>query len=438
MYKNEKMFTCEISQESFNKEPKKPKRVEWLNVYSKGFLVESINNNYINKNIPIKKHDRKTKKDKNIILRNTNSLIYKREIEPNKSILGNSGSSSRKTNFSCMIDDEEDYNSQKMSLITQLNNILSHTTKKDSDNKKKEEIKKIKKINIKNKNKIKTYKNIKNKQRKLAKCNSSKNMKIAKEEENVILNKLNRNNNNNKHRCGSVRPKVNISLKKNICSPLLNYLEFRYINLNQSFFNSMHNNNINNINNNKDNKNKDNNTIINRNNNIDTLDGISKTLKYENKNIINNINNDFTNINSSAYNNENGNNQKENNKIYNNISKNDNDKNNKTEIKKKKKNLYRYSKSIKEITINNVNIIEIQKYMIDGRKYKHDKNKNKNNRLFNDYKNDLGDYTFDNDEEDEDINLAITERKNVMSFSELCNPSDIYMTNKKAANKLYV
>ena len=335
-----------------------------------------------------------------------------------------------------MIDDEEDYNSQKMSLITQLNNILSHTTKKDSDNKKKEEIKSIKKINIKNKDKTKSYKNIKNKQRNLAKCNSSKNIKIAKKEENVILKKINRNNNNNKHRCRSVRPKVNISLKKNICSPLLSYLEFRYNNLKQSFFNSMNHNNINNINNNKDNKNKENNTIINRNNNIDTLDGMSKTLKYEKKN--NSINNDFTNINSSVYNNKNGNNQKENNKIYNNINKNDNDKNNKTEIKKKKKNLYRYSKSIKEITINNVNIIEIQKYMIDGRKYKHDKNKNKNNRLFNDYKNDLGDYTFDNDEEDEDINLAITERKNVMSFSELCNPNDIYMTNKKVANKYYV
>ena len=416
------MFISKTVQESHIKAQKKPKRVEWLNIYSKGFIVESINNNYINQNISIKKLERRTKNNKNIILRNINPIMSKRAIKLNKSILGYSGLSSRKTNFSYMIDDDEDYNSQKMSIITQLNHLFSNTNKNETEYKKNDNNKNVKNINNsnKNKNKLKNNKTDKNKGSKLIKCNSSKNIKIMNEEKNVIMKKINKNIKNHKNRCRSLRSKVNLSLKHNISSPLINYLEFRFQNINHSYFNSKTNNN-------KDNDNQNNNTIVNRNNDIQQL----KTVKCEKKNYNINNDNDFTIVNNTTYNIIN-----DNNKTYNNINNNGN--NCKSEIKKKKKNFYRYSKSIKEITINNVNIIEIQKYMIDGRKYKHYKNQNKNNNLFNDYKNDIRDYTFDNDDEDEDNKLAITERKNIMSFSELCTPSDLYMTNKKATNKFYV
>ena len=36
----------------------KLKRIEWLNVFAKGFVVESINNNYKNENITIKKNNK--------------------------------------------------------------------------------------------------------------------------------------------------------------------------------------------------------------------------------------------------------------------------------------------------------------------------------------------------------------------------------------------
>lgn len=104
-----------------------------------------------------------------------------------------------------------------------------------------------------------------------------------------------------------------------------------------------------------------------------------------------------------------------------------------TEIKKKKKNVYRYLKSIKEITDNNVNILNTEKYMVDGSKYKHYKYQNK--KYANDYKYDMPDYSFDNNDEDKDSKFSITEKKNIKSFSELYNNSnDVY----KEINKLFI
>ena len=75
--------------------------------------------------------------------------------------------------------------------------------------------------------------------------------------------------------------------------------------------------------------------------------------------------------------------------------------------------------------------------MVDGRKYK--KYKNQMNKDTNNYKGDIGDYTFDNDDVAEEDKLAITERRNFISFSEICSPSDIYMTNnKKGFNNFFV
>ena len=380
MYKNEKMYISETGHENHITEQKKPKRVEWLNVHSKGFIVESINNNYINENVSIKKQNKKTNNNKHIIPRNLKPLMSKREIFLNKNGIGNSDLSSRKTNFSYILDDDEDINNQNKSLITNLNNVFSSIIKNETDNKKKEKNKNVKNNNT---NKKKNNNNNINKvEKKMKKCNSIKNLKNIKTEKNVIKNKTYKNLYKYKNKSVKAKNK-NISLKKNICSPLLNYLEFRYQNLNQSIFNII-NKNI-----------KRNNKIINRNN-VSCKD-FSKTTRDENNNNNDNINN------------------------INNIL-------NKTEIKKKK-NRYRYSKSIKEIKVDNVNLVEIQKFMVDGRKYK--KYKNQMNKDKNDYKGDIGDYTFDNDDEDEEDKLAITERRNIISFSEICSPSDIYMTNNK-------
>lgn len=145
MYKNEKMYMSEIGHENHIIEQKKPKRVEWLNVYSKGFIVESINNNYINENVSFKKQNKEININKNIIPRNLKFIMSKREIILNKNGIGNTDLSSRKTNFSYIIDDEEDINNQNKSLITNLNNVFSSIIKKEPDNKKKEKNKNVKK-----------------------------------------------------------------------------------------------------------------------------------------------------------------------------------------------------------------------------------------------------------------------------------------------------
>ena len=129
MYKNEKMYMSEIGHENHIIEQKKPKRVEWLNVYSKGFIVESINNNYINENLSFKKQNKEININKNIIPRNLKFIMSKREIILNKNGIGNTDLSSRKTNFSYIIDDEEDINNQNKSLITNLNNVFSSIIK---------------------------------------------------------------------------------------------------------------------------------------------------------------------------------------------------------------------------------------------------------------------------------------------------------------------
>ena len=43
---------------------KKFKRIEWLNLYSKGFVVESINNNYNTEDIIIELKNKKTSRKK--------------------------------------------------------------------------------------------------------------------------------------------------------------------------------------------------------------------------------------------------------------------------------------------------------------------------------------------------------------------------------------
>ena len=204
-----------------NVEAKKPKRVEWLNVYAKGFIVESINNNYKNQNISIKIQNKKTTKNKNINPRNLNSIIStysKQGIKSNKTIISNSNLSSKKTNFSHIIDEDDDFYSQNKFLITNLNQIFSENVTIKKNNKKQNKIG-LKK-NISNKNiKSKNHKNIVI-EKKFEKSNSVKNIITARTQRKKNINKKIKK----------------IILKKDISSPLINYLDFRKKNMNKNIF----------------------------------------------------------------------------------------------------------------------------------------------------------------------------------------------------------
>ena len=206
-----------------NVEAKKPKRVEWLNVYAKGFIVESINNNYKNQNISIKIQNKKTTKNKNKNPRNLNSIIStysKQGIKSNKTIISNSNLSSKKTNFSHIIDEDDDFYSQNKFLITNLNHIFSENVTIKKDNKKPNKIGLIK--NISNKNiKSKNNKNIVI-EKKFEKSNSVKNIITARTQRKKNIN---------------INKKIKkIILKKDISSPLINYLDFRKKNMNKNIF----------------------------------------------------------------------------------------------------------------------------------------------------------------------------------------------------------
>ena len=296
-----------------NVEAKKPKRVEWLNVYAKGFIVESINNNYKNQNISIKIQNKKTTKNKNINPRNLNSIIStysKQGIKSNKTIISNSNLSSKKTNFSHIIDEDDDFYSQNKFLIKNLNHIFSENVTIKKDNKKQNKIGLKKNINNKN-IKSKNNKNIVI-EKKFEKSNSVKNIITARTQRKKNINKKIKK----------------IVLKKDISSPLINYLDFRKKNMNKNIFTQI----------NKKKKNK-----INKNNSF--IHFGTNTLVID----------------------------KENNK-------------------NKNKKRFSSPKDEKE----ELDEIEIQKYMVEGRKYK--KYKDKYGFDINCASN-RGDYSFD-DEKD--------------------------------------
>lgn len=347
-----------------NDSKKIPKLIEWLNVHSKGFIAQSLNNNYKNQNIQIKKQNKKIKNNKIIIPIKLTNTISKKGIKYN---IPNSNYSSKKTNFTFIIDEEEDFYNKNKPLISGLNNLCSKYNNK---------IEKLKNEIIKTNKKIK---NIDKEEKKLFKNNSLKYISYIKQDDKKIENKKNK-----KHKHKSVKMNTKISLKKDIKSPLLNYLEKANKNLNQSYFNSINNKN--------------------------------KNIRYVNEN-------------SNSGNPNNNQKQKENNTNRENIDRNSGE----SEMNNRKKNKIRYSKSIKEIKINNINLIEIHKYMIEGRKFK--SRKKKYNYIFNNsYKEEMGDYSFDDEEEDK---LIMSERKNIISFSEICSSTNNYMTNKKGFNKFF-
>lgn len=342
MNKNVGIILSEFSQRDYKKKEKKPKRIEWLNIYSKGFIIESINNNYINKNNTNKKKFKISQNSKSIIPRNLENNTIKSNIST-------SFFSSKKT---YNLDEEEEFiNKNKTSLIY-INNIQNSIKRNMPP---KSELNNIKKV-----------------EKKIIKNNSVKNFKYTFPEKINSKFPKKKNNQNNKSKSIKMNSKL-IYSKSNFFSPLLSYLEFTKNNMDKKIS----------FNNNKNKKIYKNNNFFNscKNNDIKAMSKKEKKEKINNRNKIN----------------------------------------------KKISDINLDSKSLKEIKINNINLIEIQKYMVDGRKFKNFKDKYRNK---NDFKGELKDYTFDNEDEDK---LAISERKNIISFSEICNMEN-NITNNKGNN----
>ena len=118
---------------------KKFKRIEWLNIYSKGFVVESINNNYKNEDIQIKRSNEILSKRKNVI--NKYSKLNSKEVI-NYYFEKISSSPQNKNKKYYFVDLNE--------LINDSNDDTNNTNKKESEKKQnKSEIK-----NVKNKSTI--------------------------------------------------------------------------------------------------------------------------------------------------------------------------------------------------------------------------------------------------------------------------------------------
>lgn len=205
---------------------KKLKRIEWLNLYSKGFVVESINNNYNNEDILI---NRKNKLDKK---HNSNINFYKE-----KNIIFEKVESSKASNNKKVIsDDKTKYYYLDLSELV-----------RDSNNKKskKEASKKSKKVQ--NKKRIKKNK-------------STININFINIEQNIILKKSEKKN--------DIKIKKR-EIKNQISSPLLNYLNLQKQRQNE-----------NKISRKAFNKNNNNNKII-----LNNTDANEKTFKNEKINL---------------------------------------------------------------------------------------------------------------------------------------------------------
>ena len=170
------------------------KRIEWLNLFSKGFVVESINNNYKNENIIIDRIDKisSQQRNKNMIINTENKNISFEKIN----IPLNKEYTSIKDDKSLFIDLNE--------LFPVSNNIIN--------NKKEEKTIQIEQSNNQKNIEIKKKKNIR-------KNNSTKNINCINIEKNKVNNKQNklRKEINNKRK----------EIKKEISSPLINYINLQ-------------------------------------------------------------------------------------------------------------------------------------------------------------------------------------------------------------------
>ena len=178
------------------------KRIEWLNLFSKGFVVESINNNYKNENIVIDRINKisSQKRSKNMIsTENKNISFEKINLSSNKEC-----TSFKEDNKSLFIDLNE--------LFPKSNNIIN--------NKKEENIIQIEQSNNQKNIEIKKKKNIK-------KNNSTKNINCI----NIEKNKVNNKQNKLKKEINNKRKEI----KKEISSPLINYINLQKKKLDKIF-----------------------------------------------------------------------------------------------------------------------------------------------------------------------------------------------------------
>ena len=173
---------------------KKFKRIEWLNLYSKGFVVESINNNYNTEDIIIERKNKKTSRkknknlDKNITFEKVNS--FPQNNNKNKGIISLDKKNKNKNQY--FIDLNE--------LIINPDNNINIISKKEV--KEKEVKKEIKKKKIK----------------KEKKNNSTININFININQNIIVKKPEK-----KREIKNKRKE----LKNKISSPLTNYLSLQ-------------------------------------------------------------------------------------------------------------------------------------------------------------------------------------------------------------------
>lgn len=167
---------------------KKPKRIEWLNLYSKGFIIESINNNYFNEDIIVK---RENKSSLNKLYKNKNDII---DSTGNKTISFEKASStiSNKIKENISFDKKESY-------YVDLNELILDS--KDLINKEK----------IIKKKEIKKKKNIE-------KNKSTININFINIEQNIIVKKPKKKK--------EIKNKKK-ELKNEISSPLINYINIQ-------------------------------------------------------------------------------------------------------------------------------------------------------------------------------------------------------------------
>ena len=170
------------------------KRIEWLNLFSKGFVVESINNNYKNENIIINRINKisSQKRNKNMIINTESKNISFEKIN----IPLNKEYTSIKDDKSLFIDLSE--------LFPVSNNIIN--------NKKEEKTIQTEQSNNQKNIEIKKKKNIR-------KNNSTKNINCI----NIEKNKVNNKQNKLKKEINNKRKEI----KKEISSPLINYINLQ-------------------------------------------------------------------------------------------------------------------------------------------------------------------------------------------------------------------
>ena len=169
---------------------KKLKRIEWLNVYSKGFIVESINNNYNNEDFII---NRKNKTSRHKLGKKNNSSSNQKENKMNKNIsFEKVRTSLSNKNKNIISFDKKNYIFVDLNELFLDSNI--ETNRKENADKKE----------IKNKENNKTKNN-----------NSTININFINIEQNIIMKKPEKK-----------KPMKNRKkeLKNEISSPLINYL----------------------------------------------------------------------------------------------------------------------------------------------------------------------------------------------------------------------